>query len=167
LIRAQYNKAGVPLINGPAEFSGGAFGHTVLRQYTSKPNKLCREGDFLICVRGSTTGRTNVAGYDACIGRGVAAIQPLFPDRFVRLFLTSITEAILNMGRGIAFPSISRRQLEELEVPLPPYAEQLRIVAMIDELMAICDELEQQIEVQSNTAKRLLESVLDQVLASG
>ena len=46
------------------------------------------------------------------------------------------------MGRGIAFPSVSRQQIEELPVPLPPLAEQHRIVAKVDELMALCDRLE-------------------------
>src|SRR5205085_4287702 len=74
---------GVPLINGPVEFSAGPFGRTVVNQYTIAPTNFCEEGDLLICVRGSTTGRTNVAAFRACIGRGVAAIQPYFNDAFV------------------------------------------------------------------------------------
>ena len=50
-------------------------------------------------------------------------------------------EQIIEMGRGIAFPSISRRQIEDLPIPLPS-PEQHRIVAKVDELMALCDELE-------------------------
>ena len=133
---------GVPLINGPVEFSDGPFGMTVANQYTTAPTNSCDKGDFLICVRGSTTGRSNIAAFDACIGRGVAAIQPLFGDGFVRLFLWSMRERIISMGRGVAFPSITRKQLENLLVPLPPLAEQHRIVAKVDELMALCDRLE-------------------------
>ena len=111
---------GIPLINGPVEFSQGPFGTTILNQYTTAPSKLCRKGDLLLCVRGSTTGRTNIAGFDACIGRGVAALQPMYDDQFVRLFVWSWRDQIIEMGRGIAFPSISRRQIEDLPVPLPP-----------------------------------------------
>ena len=117
-------REGIPLINGPVEFSEGPFGITVLNQYTTAPTKLCKKGDLLLCVRGSTTGRTNVAGYDACIGRGVAALQPLYADQFVRLFIWSWRDQIIEMGRGIAFPSISRRQIEDLPTPFPPLAEQ-------------------------------------------
>ena len=46
------------------------------------------------------------------------------------------------MGRGIAFPSVSREQIEELPIPLPPLAEQQRIVTKVDELMVLCDRLE-------------------------
>ena len=130
------------MINGPVEFSEGPFGTTVLNQYTTAPTNFCQKGDFLICVRGSTTGRLNIAGFGACIGRGVAAIQSLFDDDFVRFFLWSMRERIIGMGRGAAFPSITRKQLENLPVPLPPLAEQHRIVAKVDELMALCHRLE-------------------------
>jgi type I restriction enzyme, S subunit len=133
---------GVPLINGPVEFTEGPFGKTVVNQYTTAPTKFCDEGDLLICVRGSTTGRTNIAGFRACIGRGVAAIQPCFEGTFVRLFIWNARDSIINMGRGIAFPSVSVKQIEGLAIPLPPLAEQHRIVAKVDELMVLCDRLE-------------------------
>jgi type I restriction enzyme S subunit len=139
-----YNKSGegLPLINGPVEFTGGAFGKTVINQYTTSPTNLCEEGDLLLCVRGSTTGRTNIAGYKACIGRGVAAIRSTFDDQFLRLFIWRQRASIIAMGRGIAFPSISRQQIEEIPIPVPPLAQQGRIVAKVDELMALCDRLE-------------------------
>jgi len=153
---------GVPLINGPVEFSEGPFGKTIVNQYTTKPTKLCRKGDLLLCVRGSTTGRTNIAGFDACIGRGVAALQPLYPDQFIRLFIWLWRNQIIEMGRGIAFPSISRQQIEGLPVPLPPLAEQHRIVVKVEELMAICDELEARLTTTSTPRRQLLESALNE-----
>ena len=117
-----YNKSGdgVPLINGPVEFTPGPFGRTIVNQYTTAPTNFCEEGDLLICVRGSTTGRTNVAAFRACIGRGVAAICSTFDDGFIRLFLWKAREDIISMGRGVAFPSISKKQLENLAIPLSP-----------------------------------------------
>ena len=63
---------GVPLINGPVEFTGK---YPVKIKWTSKPTKYCQDKDVLFCVRGSTTGRMNIANDRYCIGRGVAAIR--------------------------------------------------------------------------------------------
>jgi type I restriction enzyme, S subunit len=155
---------GIPLINGPVEFTDGPFGTTVLNQYTTAPNKLCNKGDFLLCVRGSTTGRSNVAGFDACIGRGVAALQALFDDQFIRFFIWSWRDQIIEMGRGIAFPSINRRQIEDLPTPLPPLSEQHRIVAKVNELMALCDDLEARLNTTANTRHQFLEATLNEAL---
>ena len=57
--------------------------------------------------------------------------------------------------------------VETLLVPLPPLAEQHRIVAKVDELMAICDQLEAQITVTEQDSRRFLESVLADALAPG
>ncbi len=160
-----YNKSGegIPLINGPVEFTEGPFGKTVVNQYTTAPTNLCEAGDFLICVRGSTTGRTNVAAFKACIGRGVAAIRPLYDDQYVRLFIWRLRPHIIAMGRGIAFPSVSRKQIEELPIPLPPLAEQHRIVAKVDELMALCDQLETAQAERESRRDRLAAASLDRL----
>jgi len=157
-----YNKTGegIPLINGPVEFTEGPFGKTVVNQYTTAPTNLCEEGDLLLCVRGSTTGRTNIAGFRACIGRGVAAIRPFFADQYVRFFIWRLRASIIAMGRGIAFPSVSRQQIEELPVPLPPLAEQHRIVAKVDELMAMCDRLAAAQAERENRRNRLVAASL-------
>ncbi len=157
-----YNKSGdgVPLINGPVEFTPGPFGRTVVNQFTTAPRKYCEEGDLLICVRGSTTGRTNVAAFRACIGRGVAAICSSFDDDFIRLFLWRAREDIISMGRGMAFPSVSKKQLEDLAIPLPPLTEQRRIVAKVDELMALCDQLEETHAAREDTRDRLTKASL-------
>ena len=123
------NGEGVPLINGPVEFTPNHFGKTIVNQYTTSPTNCCEPGDLLLCVRGSTTGRTNIAAFRACIGRGVAAVQALFQDQFVRLYLVSCRQAIIEMGRGIAFPSVSRSQITNIVVPMPPLPEQHRIRA--------------------------------------
>ena len=59
---------------------------------------------------------------------------------------------------------ISASNLKEVQIPLPPLAEQYRIVARIDELMALCDQLEAQITTTEADSRRLLEAVLHEAL---
>lgn len=54
--------------------------------------------------------------------------------------------------------------METLIIPLPPLAEQHRIVAKVDELMALCDQLEASLTTGEQTRSRLLEAVLHNAL---
>ena len=60
--------------------------------------------------------------------------------------------------------SINLTQLRSWPLPLPPLAEQHRIVAKVDELMALCDQLEQQLSQADQQRRRLLEAVLAEAL---
>lgn len=139
-----YNELGegVPLINGPVEFSAPPLGRTLLRQFTTRPTRLCEEGDLLVCVRGATTGRTNIAGFDACIGRGVALVRAWEAQPFINLVMWNLGSQLLAAGKGTTFPSVSQDDLANLRVLIPPLAEQNRIVAKVSKLMGLCDELE-------------------------
>ena len=65
-------KIGLPLLNGPAEFTDR---YPVPVQFTSLGKRIAEEKDILFCVRGSTTGRMNIADQKYAIGRGLAAIR--------------------------------------------------------------------------------------------
>ena len=151
---------GVPLINGPTEFSKNPLGKTIVSQYTTQPTKFCKENDLLICVRGATTGRTNIAGFDACVGRGVAVIRSLSIQSYLNLFTLTKAQQILNMGTGSTFPSISQNDLLTIPVPLPPLAEQHRIVAKVDALMALCDALEARLKERAGVQERFAVAVI-------
>ena len=160
-----YNSSGdgVPLINGPTEFSKPPLGKTIISQYTTQPTKFCKENDLLICVRGATTGRTNIAGFDACVGRGVAVIRSPSIQSYLNLFILTKAQQILDMGTGSTFPSISQNDLLTIQVPLPPLAEQHRIVARVDALMALCDALESQLKERAGVQGRLANAIVKNV----
>ena len=134
---------GAPLINGPVEFSKGHFGKTLKVKYTITPNIMCEEGDILVCVRGATTGRTNIAAFNACIGRGVARVKGLASQDFINLLMWKNQYSLLSKGTGTTFPSISYVDLAGHTFLFPPEAEQHRIVSKVNELMTLCDQLEQ------------------------
>ena len=158
-----YNERGegTPLINGPVEFSPGHFGRTRRTKFTTSPARMCREGDLLVCVRGATTGRTNIADFDACIGRGVALVRARQNQEFINYFMWSVGNDLLAAGTGTTFPAISRDDLEALIIRLPPLAEQKRIVAKVDQLMALCDELEERQTKKREVGTRLTKSALE------
>ncbi|MDA3833894.1 MAG: restriction endonuclease subunit S, partial [Spirochaetales bacterium] len=63
---------------------------------------------------------------------------------------------------GTAQPQITVQLLKNLKFPLPPLAEQQRIVAKVDELMAWCDELESLLQTESTTATRFAAAIAQQ-----
>ena len=159
------DKIGLPLINGPVEFSKDPFGETVKIQYTTAPNKICKKGDLLLCVRGATTGRTNIAGFDACIGRGVAAIRHPH-QRYLAWLIRAQAQIILQKGKGSTFPAITGAELKKLQIPVPPLAEQERIVAKLDALFSRIDQAIAQLQHTQAQTKALFASALDAAFES-
>ncbi|HEX8150081.1 MAG TPA: N-6 DNA methylase [Pyrinomonadaceae bacterium] len=133
---------GMPLINGPVEFSPGSFGKTLRSKFTTSPTKLCKKGDLILCVRGSTTGKMNIADFDACIGRGVAAIRAKEYQPWINHFISAKRDEIYKLGTGATFPNVSGTMLSNLELALPPLSEQKRIVKILDSLQTQTQRLE-------------------------
>jgi type I restriction enzyme S subunit len=89
--------------------------------------------------------------------------KDLFRD-YLYLYLLNKTDEIKASGHGVSVVHMTKEKMERLEVPLPPLAEQHRIVAKVDELMALCDQLEQQLSQADQQRRRLLEAVLAEAL---
>lgn len=127
------NGNGLPLINGPAEYGPQ---HPIPVKWTTAANRICKPGDVLVCVRGNTTGRMNIADQAYCIGRGVAAIrgrESICETGFLEFVLVRLAAEILGTaaGGGSTFPNINKPQLAALQVPLPPLAEQRAIAHVL------------------------------------
>jgi type I restriction enzyme S subunit len=84
---------------------------------------------------------------------------------YLYLYLLDKTAEIKASGHGISMVHMTKEKMEKLEVPLPPLAEQKRIVTKVDELITICDQLEAQITLTEQDSRRFLESVLAEALA--
>lgn len=93
-------------------------------------------------------------------------IKPFWFERFLnspvgRGYFESAAKQTTNLA------SINMRQVRSCPVPFPPLAEQHRIVAKVDELMKLVDQLEQQLEDCRASSDRLLDAAVHEVLQSG
>jgi type I restriction enzyme S subunit len=144
----------------------------VQNQYSILP------GDLLAC-------RFN--GNKRFVGRftlfqGYSGKSFIYPDKLIRLrvnqamvlpdLLRHFGESDLVKAEVEAFCAttvgnwgISATNLKLVRFPLPPLAEQRRIVAKVDELMALCDQLEASLAAAATDRARLLESLLHEALA--
>ena len=159
---SSYNTSGegVPLINGPVEFGKTPFSRTKKTKFTTEPTKICKVGDLILCVRGSTTGRMNIAGYESCIGRGVASIRSEKYQDWINFFIHTNRETIYRLGSGATFPNVSGSMLAKLEIPIPPETEQKRLVAIVDEAFEGIDRAIANTQKNLTNARELFESYL-------
>ncbi|SGZ09856.1 Restriction endonuclease S subunit [Moritella viscosa] len=86
----------------------------------------------------------------------------VIPPRGIDLqfaFLQFHTFGLDVLGKGIK-PGLNRNDAYGLSIALPPFNEQRRIVAKVDELMLLCDQLEQETESSIDAHKTLVETLL-------
>lgn len=67
--------------------------------------------------------------------------------------------------KGVALKGVNVGDFRRMPIPLPPLAGQQRIVAKVDELMALCDRLEASLAAADESRRRLLEALLAEALA--
>jgi type I restriction enzyme, S subunit len=92
-------------------------------------------------------------------------IGDAFDSQFLRLAINGrLDEMIAKAHGGVGLQHITKGKLENLVLPLPPLAEQQRTVAKVDELMALCDRLEAVQEKTRVLRKKVLESLLHQIV---
>ena len=127
-------------------------------------------GDILVCSRG-TIGRCAVVDTVEvfCLMGSVILLRPPseFSPRYLLAYLS--TDAAQSLMKGMsgatAVKALYLKDIRNCPVPVPPLAEQRRIVAKVDELMALCDRLETSLVSTAETRRRLLEALLAETLA--
>lgn len=150
---------GLPFFQGKADFGDL---HPTPRIWCSAPQKVARPGDVLISVR-APVGSTNVANLACCIGRGLAALRPRDSlERFWLLYYLHYLEPELSkMGAGSTFNAITKKDLQNVFIPLPPLEEQRRIVAYLDQIQQQVTVLKHVQAESEAELKRLEQAILD------
>ncbi|MDD1536676.1 MULTISPECIES: restriction endonuclease subunit S [unclassified Bradyrhizobium] len=135
------------------------------------PYRTPAKGDILYTVVGATYGRPALVDTerDFCVQRHIAILKPAaaMSLRFLMALLASpfIYDQAKRSTTGTAQPTIALRPLRNFIAPLPPLAEQHRIVAKVDALMALCDRLEANLISAAATRRRLLDALFAEALA--
>ena len=151
---------GIGLINGPTEFTNK---YPIVKQWTTKPTKLCKPGDILLCVRGSSTGRMNISDSIYCIGRGVASISGKVGKgvtEFLYYLLDFKIDQLLRKTAGSTFPNLSSNEIKGLNISIPPIDEQLKISSILSVWDKEIKLKEKLIEQKKEQKKGLMQKLL-------
>ena len=159
-----YNRIGdgVPFYQGKKDY-GPRFLNPP-QVWTTSPKKFAEKDDIIISVR-APVGALNVATQKVCIGRGLAAIRGsgrLLNDYLFYVLLNISVN--LEGTSGAIFNSINKKQIEDISLPLPPLAEQKRIVERLDKAFAEIDKAIATAEAKEVEVERLKASTLSAML---
>ena len=126
-------------------------------------------GEMLIAMSGATTGKLGFNRTDEVfyINQRVGKISP-YAISVEYLYYPLTTKIAENLAKsmGSAIPNLSTQQIKNIVIAIPPLVEQHRIVAKVDELMALCDKLEQEQSDNSETHQLLVKTLLDTLTTS-
>ena len=135
---------GLPFYQGNADFG---IIHPKTRVWCSAPVKRAHADDILISVR-APIGAMNIALEECCIGRGLAALTPkqdVCNQKYLYYALESCVDLLVSKGTGSTFKAISKKTLEETEIPDYSLAEQEEITDLIGKTDALIEARKSQL----------------------
>lgn len=140
-----------------------------LKEVSASLNELGREHSryieahtLLLTNSGATLGVPKITLIGGCINDGVAALLDVsYPLKLYLLyFLRTQTEGLRGVNQGAAQPNLNTTIIKDINVPLPPLAEQTRIVAEVERRLSVVEELEAVVTTNLQRATRLRQSIL-------
>lgn len=160
---------GIPFINAGHLKTGlvslESMNYISPRSFDRLKSGKIRDGDILFCLRGSLGKSALVKGISQGAIASSLVIIRLIGDlnkQFVLNYLFSplAAQMIRRFDNGTAQPNLSSADLSKFIFPLAPIEEQNRIVAKVDELMRLCDELETRQQARRESRVRLNGAIL-------
>ncbi len=152
---------GLPYITGPSDFADEGLR---ISRFALVRKAVAKKGQLLLTVKGSGVGKATTCNLpEVAISRQIMALMAIgWDDRFLILIAHRLAVQLRNAARSL-IPGISREDVEEFAFPLPPLAEQHRIVAKVDELMALCDQLVAARQQREHGRERLVDATLQRL----
>ena len=126
-----------------------SFDFTTVKEMFFSDDELARctatKNDILMCEGGAYYGRTAIwpYDYDICFQNHVHRLRAYkqISEQFFYYVFFFYRNTGMMQSKGTAMPGLSSVALHNLMIPLPPLAEQKRIVARLDELLPLCERL--------------------------
>lgn len=135
--------------------------------YEQIKNYIITKQDLYITIAG-TIGQVGIVPdkfHNMNLTENAARITPHLVDKiWLKYFLSSpiIQSMLLDKTNQMAQPKLALKRIQDTVIPLPPLNEQKRIVEKVGQLMALCDELEKNIEQSKKDSELLMQSVLQE-----
>ena len=135
-------------------------------------NLHVQQGDILICARNGSRALVGKAAQIKELPEKMAfgAFMAIFRSRlndYVEVFLNSpIFRKVLDEVSTTTINQITQNNLKNSMIPFPPLAEQNRIVARVDALMALCDKLETERDARNEKRVAVQKTALDRLLTA-
>jgi len=153
----------------------GRFELDDLKEFLIEDSELercqARKGDLLV-IEGGDAGRSAIWRDDEpiCFQNHIHRVRPfsgITSEYLYRCFEQFyLSGEIENYRQGVGIKSLSGKRLAQIPINLPPLEEQKRIVAKVDELMQLCDQLEQQQNLSSEAHDELVDTFLNVLINS-
>jgi type I restriction enzyme S subunit len=124
--------------------------------------KVFPKGTLLIALYGATIGKLGFLGIDAATNQAICGIykSEIIDLNYLNYLLFNKRNKLVEQGAGGAQPNISQTILKNTDIPIPPLAEQHRIVAKIEELFSSLDKGIENLKTAQAQLKVYRQSVL-------
>lgn len=128
----------------------------------SSTTNIVPKGAILVVSRVGL-GKLAIAPSEICFSQDIQALikkGPIIDDNYALHFLSKATQLFRSQSRGTTIPGVTKKQVAQLEFPLPPLAEQKRIVTKIEELFTDLDAGVEALKKSKILIKKYRQSVL-------
>ena len=141
--------------------------------HTKMSGTVVLANDLLFNITGASIGRCALVPSDfdeANVSQHVTIVRTMMPElnEFLHKILVSrhVQQTVMDVQVGVSREGLSIAKLGQFLIPLPPLAEQSRIVTRVEELMRLCDALEAQGQLETAQHAQLVQTLLGALTAS-
>ncbi len=161
----------IPFIK-PADLSesGVRYDNEMLSELGLNSGRLIPKSSVLMVCIGGSIGKTGLVDRDVSCNQQINAISPFssVDYKFTTFVLKSryFQDKVMEKASIGTLPIINKSKWEQIFVPLPPLAEQKRIVSKVEELMTLCDKLEARRQKKQEIQSKLNNAALEKMLST-